>query len=195
MERTSLSLLESLSESSDPALWQELTELYTRWLRRWLQKSGLQEADADDLIQDVFVVINRELANFRHNGRLGAFRAWLRGILVNRLRDMLRRNDYRPTAAGGTRFLESLEQLADPRSELSQHWDLQHDRYVLHRTLERIGPRFSDSSIRAFRRIVFDHADVGDVAQELGVTRNAVIIAKCRVVKELRREVRGLLEE
>lgn len=54
--------------------------------RGWLRRYALQTADADDLVQDVCGVLVSELPAFEHNGRRGAFRCWLRGIMVNRLR-------------------------------------------------------------------------------------------------------------
>ena len=195
METTSLSLLNRLSEGSDADSWGILTDLYGPWLRGWLRKNGLQPSDADDVVQDVLVVLARELPGFRHSGRPGAFRAWLHGILVNRLRDLRRRAQHRPAAPGGTACLESLQQLADPQSGLSRLWRREHDQHVLHKLLKRIEPRFSPSTLQAFRRVVLENVEAGQAAQELGLSLNAVVIAKCRVLKELRREGRGLLDD
>lgn len=88
---TSLTLLEQLGEQSDEHSWSRLYELYSPLLRAWLGRYEVQTADADDLIQEVLMVVSRELPDFRHNGRTGAFRNWLRRILVNRLRNVLAR--------------------------------------------------------------------------------------------------------
>lgn len=195
METTSLSLLERACQNSDTEAWRALADIYTPWLRRWCRKSGLQESDVDDVVQDVLVVVARELPNFRHNRRVGAFRAWLRGILVHRLQDLQRRRQHRPAAMGGTECLEWLQKFADPQGELSRLWDQQHDRHVLQQLLTRVESRFSESTVQAFRRVVLDQVGADDAARELGLSLNAVVVAKCKVLKELRREARGLLEE
>lgn len=194
MEHTSHSLLERISRDSDHEAWEIFHDLYMPLLQSWLRRSGLQDADVEDIVQDVLVVVARELPNFSHNGRIGAFRSWLRVVLVNLLRDSYRRRKRRPVAFGDTQFLASLDQLADPQSELSQLWNRQHDQHLFRQILKRIEPRFSESTVAAFRRVVFDQVDAKEVAQELGISLNAVVIAKCRVLKELRREGRGLLD-
>src|SRR5262249_12308299 len=86
MPETPVSLLERLRLQPDAASWQRLHELYTPLIRDWLRRYALQLPDTDDLTQEVLAVVIRELPNFRHDLRKGAFRRWLRTITVNRLR-------------------------------------------------------------------------------------------------------------
>ena len=81
-------------------------------------------------MQEVLAVVVRELPGFRHNQRPGAFRAWLRTILVNRLQAFWRARRSQPIAAGGIAEPE-LEQLEDPEDDLGRLWDQEHDRHVL----------------------------------------------------------------
>ena len=91
MCETSASLLERLRDQPDSAAWTtRLVDLYTPLLRGWLSGRGLQACDVEDLVQDVLAVVVCELPHFRHNRRTGAFRRWLRTILVHRLRDFWR---------------------------------------------------------------------------------------------------------
>ena len=71
--------------------------LYGPLIRRWLQQHDTPEADADDLAQEVLLVLARDLGDFDHNGRTGAFRLWVRSITANRLRDYWRRTDRGPS--------------------------------------------------------------------------------------------------
>ena len=124
---------------------------------------------------------------FDHNGRTGAFRAWLRGITVNLLREYWR---CRPTPA-----TESvLKQLADPAGGLSRVWDEQHDRHVLHGLMELVRPEFTEPTWQAFRRVALDGVPARSVAEELGLSVNAVLIAKSRVLARLRQEAQGLVD-
>lgn len=195
MDRTSISLLGRVCRDSDTESWQKLAAVYSPVLRGWLKRYNLQPSDADDLVQEVLLTLSRELPQFRHSGRPGAFRSWLRTILVNRLRNFWRKGRRRPHAAGGSDFQQQLNQLADPNSELSRLWDREHDSQVLAQLLKLIQPRFNDSTRQAFRRVVLEGVEAEKVADELGMTLNAVLIAKCRVLKELRREGEGLWGE
>jgi RNA polymerase sigma-70 factor (ECF subfamily) len=195
MSQTSLSLLDRARHAGDGDSWRQLAAVYVPVLHGWLRRYDIQPADADDLVQDVLLVVSRELAAFEHNGRPGAFRGWLRLILVHRLRDFWRRRQYRPTAGGGSDLLRQLDQLEDPHSELSGQWNREHDRHLLLQLVAQIESRFQESTRVAFRRTVIDGAEPGQVAHELGLSLNAVLIAKSRVLKELRREGSGLLGE
>ena len=129
-DKTSISLLDQLRKEPGQPDWERLVAVYAPVLRGWLKRYDLQDSDADDLIQDVLVVVSSELVHFQHSGHSGAFRAWLRSILVNRLRHWWRSRKYPPAATGNSSFLEHLQQLDDPRSELSQLWNVEHDRHL-----------------------------------------------------------------
>jgi RNA polymerase sigma-70 factor (ECF subfamily) len=153
----------------------------------------LQPADADDLAQDVLAVLVRELPHFEHRGP-GAFRSWLRTITTHRLRSFWRTRQGRTAATGDSDFGRRLEQLEDPHSELSRLWDDEHDQYIVRRAMEVIEGEFAPSTWRAFRRMMVDGAPVDAVAAELGLSPNAVFIAKSRVLNRLRKEIEGLVD-
>ena len=92
MENTSLTLLARLQQSDDTEAWQRLYGLYHPLILNWLKRYGVQHSDADDLSQEVLTTISKELVRFDHNGRIGAFRSWLKGILINRLRPLRARS-------------------------------------------------------------------------------------------------------
>jgi RNA polymerase sigma-70 factor (ECF subfamily) len=187
-------LLDRLRLQPEPASWQRLVDLYTPLLQGWLRRYHLQACDTDDLVQDVLAVLVKEVPQFDHNGRPGAFRSWLRTILVNRLRKFWQRQQARPVATGGSDLQQALDQWEDPHSALSRLWDREHDEYVSRRLLELIQPEFAPSTWQAFQRVVVEGAPAQEVAAELGISVNAVFIAKSRVLGRLREEGRGLLE-
>jgi RNA polymerase sigma-70 factor (ECF subfamily) len=183
---TSASLLEQARGHCATA-WDRLVALYTPLLRAWLTAAGLQPADRDDVSQRVLEILVRQLPEFEHNGRPGAFRTWLRGITVNLLREHWR---GRPQA----RAESVLDQLADPAGGLSRLWDEQHDRHVLRTLMEAVRPEFSEPRWRAFCRVSVDGVPPRVAADELGMSVNAVLIAKSRVLARLRQEARGLID-
>lgn len=193
MAVTSFSLLDRLQSQPDNASWKRLTDLYTPLICSWLKRNSVTHDDRDDLVQDVLAIVARRLPQFQHNKRTGAFRSWLRTITVNCLRDFWRAKRLRPVA-GGSDFPKVLDQLADPNSDLSRLWDQEHDRHVARRLLELIEGDFQPSTWRAFRRVSLEGASPDAVAAELGLTVNAVFIAKSRVLARLRQEAEGLLD-
>jgi RNA polymerase sigma-70 factor, ECF subfamily len=194
MANTSTTLLQRLNDRSDSVAWQRLVHLYSPLIKAWLRQHGVSASDTEDFAQDVLVVVIREVARFQHNGRVGAFRTWLRVITANCLRQSLRSRRDQLEAANPLDFVTLLDQLDDPTSDLSRRWDREHDRYVLDRLLQLIEPDFEATTWQAFRRQVIDGEPAKAVAAELCMTVNAVLIAKSRVLSHLRREADGLVD-
>jgi RNA polymerase sigma-70 factor, ECF subfamily len=194
MDETSLSLLQRLKSSPESENWNRLVELYAPLIRTWLRKYDVQETDTDDLLQEVLLAVSKDLNRFDHNGRTGAFRAWLKAILVNRLRKFWQSRDRRPQARGNSDNDERLVQLEDPASELSQIWNQQHDQYVLRQLLALTEPHFESTAWKAFCRVAMEGAKPDVVAAELEISLNAVCLAKSRVLRKLRQESDGLIE-
>lgn len=193
MSDTSVSLLERAGRRDPPTSWSELVAIYDPLLRCWLARFDLQGSDADDVVQEVFAYLAAELPQFDHNGRTGAFRAWLRSILLHRIRKFWRNRQRSPIVSGDTEVWARWDELEDPASGLSGLWDREHDQHLARELLQRVRSRFSESTWRAFEKTVLDEKPPAEVAAELGLSVNAVCIAKSRVLQELRREGRGLI--
>lgn len=190
---TSVSLLDRLTGSPSEDDWRRMVDLYQPLLRAWCLRAGVTEADADDLTQETLTVVVREVETFdrRHPG---AFRAWLRGILANRLKNFFRARQHRPVATGASDFLDRLDELEAPDSALSREWDRDHDRHLAARAMKIVQHDVTPATWQAFRRLVLDAASPNDVAVELGLSVNAVLLAKSRVLKRLRAELNGFVE-
>jgi RNA polymerase sigma factor (sigma-70 family) len=193
-DTTSISLLERLQEGPNNTAWLRKVELYSPLIRGWLRRYTLPEQDVDDLVQDVLAVVVRKLPEFHKQPQIGAFRCWLRTITVNCLRELWRSRRYRPSASGDGEFGKVVDQLEDPESALSKIWDREHDLQVARHLLDKIRPRFEEKTWKAFQRVALEGAPVDVVARELGMTANAVFIAKSRVMHALRQEGQGLLD-
>jgi RNA polymerase sigma-70 factor (ECF subfamily) len=194
MPETSMSFLKLLCDQPDEAAWQRFVDLYAPLIRGWLRRYSVAEADADDLAQEVMAVVVRELPKFRHNQHPGAFRTWLRVVSINQLR-ALWRSRRGEAAPGNDDVARMLDQLADSSSNLSQLWNQQHDQHVANQLMALIQPQFEPATWQAFHRIVIDGAKPAAVAAELGLSINAVLLAKYRVMSRLRRELRGWTDD
>jgi RNA polymerase sigma-70 factor, ECF subfamily len=189
---TSVSLLDRLAGQPTDDDWRQLLDLYQPLLRAWMARAGVAAPDADDLIQEVLLVVFQEVGAFERRGP-GAFRAWLRTILANRLRGYFRARDHRPVATGDSSFLRSLDELESPESDLSRQWDRDHDEYVAASLLRRVQGDFTPVTWQAFRRHILESEPAQRVAEELGISLNSVLLAKSRVLKRLREEMTGFL--
>jgi RNA polymerase sigma-70 factor (ECF subfamily) len=194
MADTSVSLLERLCLQPDESSWKRFVDLYTPLIRGWLRHYSVKEEDAEDLAQEVMAVVVRDLTHFQHNHQRGAFRSWLRTVTVNQLRTLWRTRQGPDVATGNSEMARMLDKLADPNSSLSMLWDQQHDRHVVDRLMALIQPQFEPTTWQAFRRVAIDGVKAATVAKELGISVNAVFLAKSRVINRLRQELRGLTD-
>lgn len=192
MQPTSTSLLDRLrlAPPDDPA-WPRFQTLYLPWVRRWIARVPGLEPEADDLAQDVLLVVVRELPAFERR-RDGSFRCWLRRVAVNRIRTFCRARRRRPLA-GLDATGDFLDRLADPDDALAREWDREHDQHVFQSLLANVRPDFSPTTWEAFRRFALGEEPAAAVARDLGISENAVIQAKSRILKRLREEAGDLI--
>jgi RNA polymerase sigma-70 factor (ECF subfamily) len=190
---TSFSLLDRLKlagpEASD---WNRLQGIYLPLIERWLSRvPGLGDESAD-LAQEVLVVVFREIPRFERQ-REGSFRAWLRKVTVNKVLNYRRERARRP-AVGLDPADGFLERLSDPNGDLAREWDRDHDKHVVEKLLAVVQADFTPTTWEAFRRFGVEGVPAGRVAEELGISENAVILGKSRVLTRLRKEAGDLLE-
>jgi RNA polymerase sigma-70 factor (ECF subfamily) len=190
---TSTSLLDRLRQCPDEQSWQRLDDLYRPLICRWLQCDPDLGDDVEDLAQEIMSVVCRELPGFERQ-RTGSFRKWLRTITAYRVKGYHRARLARPQAAGGQADGGPLAHLADDRSELAQRWDREHNEYVLRQLFEQMAREFSSRDVLAFRRVVLDEVKPAQVAEELGVSVNVVLLAKSKILRHLRDVGKGLLD-
>jgi RNA polymerase sigma-70 factor (ECF subfamily) len=184
MTATPVSLLERLRQPHDAEAWSRFVQLYAPLLYEWARRTGLQEADAADLLQDVFAVLVRELPGFEYRPG-GSFRGWLHTVLLNRWRELHRRR--RPA------LLTPDHLAALPADEPRPPDELEEERHLLRNALRLLQGEFEPTTWQAFHETTLRDRPVGAVAAELGVTANAVYVARSRVLKRLRQELAGLL--
>ena len=193
MKTTSHSLLR-LIEADSPGAWTRLSELYRPFICSWLRRRSIPNDDAEDLAQEVMLVVARELPGFAHSGQKGAFRSWLRSITQFIEKGYWRSRHYRGRPVGGTDFSAWLEQVEVADDGSFRQWDQEHDEYVLRELLRLVACEFEPRTMQAFRRLALGGESPEDVAQELGMSVGAVYVAKSRVLRKLRAEAEGLVD-
>jgi RNA polymerase sigma-70 factor (ECF subfamily) len=160
--------------------------MYTPLLVAWSRRLGLVDHDAADLVQDIFTILVERLPQFQYDDQK-SFRAWLRKVLQNRWRNLQRKRGVEQQA--GSR----IEEFAD-----STGWkELEEDeyrRYLVRRALELMQSDFEPATWKACWESVVNDRPAAAVAAQLGITINAVYLARGRVLRSLREELAGLLD-
>ena len=186
MHTTSVSLLRRLAQPGAADAWERFVRLYAPLLTAWAARAGLQPADADDLTQDVLLLLHRKLPTFRYD-RDGSFRAWLWTVARNAWRTRMRRPAPRPATEA------ELHDLPDP-DDPDDLTESEYRRHLVGRAAQLIQADFQPATWKAFWECTAAGRSAEEVAPELGITPGAVRAAKFRVLARLRQELDGLLD-
>jgi len=185
MVTTSTNLLDRLQQPDQPQAWERFVHLYTPLLLVWAKRQGLQ--DVEDLVQEVLVKLLRELPKYRRQAA-GSFRAWLRQVTVNQCEDFRRRKATRPLPGA-----DGLDRVAEDTSEVDLG-NTEIQLLLVSRALELIRVDFGEQTWAAFTKVMLKGRSAADTAAELGMTINAVFMARNRVLTRLRQEVHGMMD-
>jgi RNA polymerase sigma-70 factor (ECF subfamily) len=188
VESTSASLLQRLRQPNQADAWDRFARLYTPLLLSWarLPRYGLQPADAEDLVQDILTDLVRKLPDFTYDPQR-RFRNWLRGVFHNKWVDYCRRAGRLPPAGA-----DGLSGVVGPAD--TDPGEAEEQLFLLRRALELMQKDFEPTTWKACWEVVAEGRSVADVAAELGVTENAVYVAKSRVLRRLREEMTALID-
>jgi len=191
---TTTTVLDRLRDANDHSAWSSFMERFRAPIAAFSKKMGLRGADADDVTQETmiaFLEAYRQNSYERGRGRLSHY---LFGIAHNKIlaaRRKIATREVQVSASGdGTSFWSEL-----PGADAAQDvWEREWRQAVLAQCLERTAREVSPQTFEAFRLVVFENQEPARVAEQLGMTRNAVFIAKHRVGTRLR-ELRSIIEE
>lgn len=191
---TRASLLLRIRDEQDHGAWQEFLRLYGPVVYRYARKRGLQDADAADLVQDVFRSIAGAIGNWDYDPGRGKFRGWLFTITRNKLFTFLEGRKRRAIGAGDSDAHERLEAFADPSADGTDLWDQEYERQLFARAAEQVKPEFAPATWQAFWATAVDGRNPRDVARDLKTTPGAVYVSKSRVLARLRDMVKQYQE-
>jgi RNA polymerase sigma-70 factor (ECF subfamily) len=173
---SSSGLFHRLSQPTDADSWGRFVELYTPLLSLWAGRTGLPEADAADLVAEVFARLARGLPQGDY-GRHRSFRRWLRSVTLECWRE-------RASGAEGSAAHDAAETFGEA----------EYHRHLGHRALKLLRPEFPPPVWLACWRTVVEGMRTSVVGAELGMTTGAVRAARFRVLARLRAELDGLLD-
>ena len=192
---TSLTLLGRL-RADDGEAWTRLVTLYGPLVAYWVQRGGVAEADAEDLVQEVFREVSQALPSFRRDRPGDTFRGWLRGVTRIALLRYFRAAARHPRATGGTQALEQLHAVPalDDGSIGSEDEPVAERNALYQRALGLVKGEFEAKTWQMFWTTTVEGRSPAAVAAELGVSSAAVRQAKSRVLRRLKEEAGDLIE-
>ena len=176
-------------DPSNEAAWDEFVEQYGRHIYRWCRHWRLQDADAEDVAQDILMKLARKLRDFAYNPK-SSFRGWLKTIAHHAWRDFVDgRTLARPIA--DEKIWEQLQSV-EAREDLIHKLEEAFDYELLEAAKIQVRLRVAPHTWEAFRLVAMEGRPVTEVAAAVHMQVAMVYVAKSKVQKMLQEEIQKL---
>jgi RNA polymerase sigma-70 factor (ECF subfamily) len=191
--QTSATLLARLRNvPADQAAWARFTDRYGPKIYAWCHQWGLQQADAEDVTQNVLLRLAEKMRAFEYDPAK-SFRAWLKTVARHTWSDYWSARKA-VVAAGGSQALEALHTV-EAREDLVRRLDDEFDRELLEEAMSRVRTRVTPRTWEAFERTAFQGQSGAEAAKALDMKVATVFVARSKVQKMIQEEMRRLEEQ
>lgn len=197
---TRQSLLSRLRDCQNDSGWQEFFDTYWRLIYSVARKSGLTDADAQDVVQETFIYLSRRMPNFTYDKTRGSFKSWLRVVTRSRVsvrrRGQERKQPLIQEPLPSEENQAAWEAIPDPAGDaLDEQWQREWEENLVATALRHVRAKVSSQQLLIFRLATQEALPLGQVAKKLGVSIAQVYLARHRVGKAFKAEVKRLRRE
>jgi len=190
---TQATLLERLRDGDAVMAWEEFFQRYGRLIYAAARSRGCREHTAEEIVQEVMLTAFQQRDVFRYDPRRGRFRDWLRSVVRHAVAEHRRAPSQRVRARGGDgqdRFPEPCDDAAP-----DQVWEAAFEESLLAALLDVVRREVAPETYQAFELLTLKELSGRQVARITGLSRNAVYLARRRVLQRLRELGAGYGEE
>ena len=190
---TRCSLIVKLRDPADTTAWREFVAIYEPLIYRLARRKGLQDADAQDLCQEVFRSVAAAVE--RWDPARGSFRGWLSRIARNLLINFVTRRRFQLRGSGATSVQDLLEAQPSADPSATALFEAEYRRQVFRWAADEVRGEFAPTTWQAFWQTAVDDRPPVEVATELRLSVGAVYVARSRVLARLKRRIELLGED
>lgn len=179
------SLILQVKDPANLAAWEQFVDLYRPVIFRIARARGVQDADAEDLAQQVLAAIAGAVGRWEKSDKSTRFRHWLRRIARNAIINAVtRRPSDQATGSSSVQDLLSSEPARDDPNDVLVETEVRRELYL--RAARIVRTDVNEETWQAFEMTVLKDMSGADAARELGKTIGTVYAARSRVMKRLR---------
>jgi RNA polymerase sigma-70 factor (ECF subfamily) len=182
---TTTQVLEELQSSNDAPAWQRFFGHFHTVVVNFAKHMGLSFPDAEDAAQETMLAFLKAFRDGKYNRDKGHLSDWLFGIAKHVILNFRKRQPLEQLIADKTTGTSFWDMIQDDHS-IKLSWETEWRQMVLAKCCEQARREFDPKVFKAFELYALTQTAVDKVAQQLEMSRNAVYIAKCRVLSRLR---------
>ena len=180
---TRVSLLVRIRDAADHQSWEEFSAIYRPIIYRMARRRGLQDADAQDLTQQVLTSVAAHIHDWKPDVQRARFRTWLARVTRNAIIDSCRRI-HPDQATGGSDAMLQIHETTD--DELETEIDREYRRQLFRRAAEQIENEFEPATWNCFWQSTVEGCSIAQVVERTGKSKGSVYTARSRVMKRLK---------
>ncbi|MCB9851712.1 MAG: sigma-70 family RNA polymerase sigma factor [Phycisphaerales bacterium] len=180
MDTTRVSLLLRIRDRQDGVAWREFDAIYRPMLRKFAIAYGADAAEAEDVVQHCMTAIHEHIDQFEYDPSKGRFKGWLKTLVNNRIRNLLRKRRER-VARSGEFAATAADDGHDPEAIFEKIWLDEHLRHAL----KLVSGEVEEKTFKAFVDYVIRERPVEDICADYGLNANQVHKSKYRLTKKL----------
>lgn len=196
---TRVSLLGRLKDWQDKAGWQEFFDTYWKLIYGVARQGGLNDAEAQDVVQDTMASVARHMPNFHYNPALGSFKGWLLNMTRWRITDQLRKRvpmaefSWHANESTTSSDTNPVEQMPDPASlNVETYWEAEWEENLLRAAIANVKRHVDPEKFQVFDLYAQKGLGAEKVAGIFGISIDQVYLIKHRVTDAIKDEVRRL---
>lgn len=197
--KTRLSLIKRLKQLDDQGSWNEFFSCYWKLIYGVARKTGLTDAESQDVVQETVLTVVRNIGGFETEARRGSFRGWLLKITRWRIGDQFRKRlpeGHAPAKRGDsaeTSRTPTSHRIVDPASlEIDAIWQRDWEQNVFETAAAKVRQQVDSAVYQMFDLHVLKEIPVERVAKKLGVKAAQVYFAKYKVSRLIKKEAKRL---
>lgn len=191
--QTRASLIAQVRSSEDREAWDQFVFIYRPVLYRIARRRGLQDADAQDVVQTILMRVAASIHRWEPTSPETRFRHWLRRVARNAMISALTRQP-KDVAAGGSEVFEMLAEQPEDLAGLEQELAIETMREQYLRAAAMVKANVDSETWQAFELTVVRGQSCEDAATTLKKSIGAVYVARGRVMRRLREHVQSIRE-
>jgi RNA polymerase sigma factor (sigma-70 family) len=189
------SLLIRLKNWDDQEGWRDFFNTYWKLIYSSAIKSGLNSAEAQDVVQDTVIAIAKKMQDFKYDPAVDSFKGWLLYLTRKRIALEYRRRERQRASAQREQpeWMVEAEQLPDPAGvDLEAHWEKEWESTLWDSAIAKIKNEVSQKQFQMFSLYVIKERPAAEVAKTLGVAVAQIYLSKHRVSALLTKELARL---
>ncbi|HPF41172.1 MAG TPA: sigma-70 family RNA polymerase sigma factor [Phycisphaerae bacterium] len=190
MDTTRVSLLLRIKDRQDASAWREFDAIYRPMLRKFALAYGADATEAEDVVQHCMTAIHEHIDRFEYDPAKGRFKGWLKTLVNNRIRNLLRKRRERVARTGEFAAIPA-DSDDDPESLFEKIWLDQHLRHAL----KLVRREVEEKTFNAFVDYVIRERPVEEICAEYNLNPNQVHKSKYRLTKKLAEKMATLTGE